>query len=41
MATFEVIERINVKLIRPPVFTDAQLDAAVEKVLEMDLGVKR
>lgn len=41
VATFEVIEKINVKLIRPPIYTDAQLDAAVEKVLEMDLGGKR
>ena len=37
VATFDVIERINVKLIRAPIFRDSQLDAAVEKVLEMKM----
>lgn len=37
VATPEVIEKINVKLIRAPIIRDAQLDAAVEKVLEMEM----
>jgi len=36
VATFEVIEAVNVRLIVPPVVTDNQLDAAVEKVKEMN-----
>jgi len=35
VATFEVIEKINAKLIRAPILRDAQLAAAVEKILEM------
>lgn len=35
VATADVIESINVKLVRPPVIRDAQLDAGIEKVREM------
>lgn len=35
IATFDVIEMINVRLIPPPITRDTQLDAAVEKVREL------